>query len=185
MDELRTWFTRYLELYAAYGRGDRDDLEALLAFYAVPLRCTTGAGATVLATPGDVVAATRGQVDALRAEDYERSDVVHLEVEVLNATTALVRGQFVRRRGDGRPLAELEVTYLVVDGPEWRIAALVVHDAAASGDDRVQRERLEAALLAAGVRPDTVEELKLGHVVPVPRIDPVAHDGEQGPSEGK
>lgn len=51
-----------------------------------------------------------------------------------------------------------------------------------------QRDRLAAALRAAGVHADLVEQIMWGDVIPqTPAIQPVmvAKDGEQGMSEGK
>ncbi len=80
-----------------------------------------------LTTGAEVVAAARQQVEGMRASDYDRSEVLGLEVEVLNATTALVRGRFARMRRDGSEIERLRTAYLIVDRAEGRrIGALVI-----------------------------------------------------------
>jgi hypothetical protein len=64
----------------------------------------------------------------MRAADYDRSEVLHSEVTVLNAVSALYRGTFSRHRRDGGEISRLTATYLVTDGPDaYRISALAVH----------------------------------------------------------
>ena len=124
--EVEEWFATYLETYAACGRGE-EDVERLLERYAVPLLLTADAGAVWLTTAADVVAAARQQVEAMRAAGYHRSETLELDVEVLNAGTALVRGRFARVRRDGSEIEQLRTVYLVVKGGQGRrIAALVV-----------------------------------------------------------
>ena len=122
------WFAGYLSTFAAFGRGERADLDELLPFYDVPLLLTTDAGALVLDSREDVGRALQGQIDGMRASGYHHSAVLGSEVETLNAVSALYRGHFSRRRADGGELGRLRATYLIVDrGAGPRIAALVVH----------------------------------------------------------
>ena len=125
--DVEQWFSAYLDTYAACGRGEVEDLGRLLDHYAVPLLLSADAGVLSLTTEASVVAAARQQVEGLRAAGYDRSEVLELAVEVLNATTALLRGRFARVRRDGSEIDRLRTAYLVVDGAEGRrIAALVV-----------------------------------------------------------
>jgi hypothetical protein len=128
--DVEEWFARYLDTYAACGRGEVEDVERLLEHYAVPLLLTADAGVVSLTTGADVVAAARQQIEGMRAAGYDRSEVLDLDVSVLNATTALVRGRFARLRSDGSEIERLRTAYLVVDGAQGRrIAALVVEAA--------------------------------------------------------
>jgi hypothetical protein len=64
----------------------------------------------------------------MRAADYHHSDLLGSEVTVLNATSALYRGAFSRRRADGSEIGRLTVTYLVTDGTVGRrTSALALH----------------------------------------------------------
>ena len=128
--DARDWFGAYLETFAAFGRGDRVDIEALSAYYDVPLLLTSDRGALALSSRDAVASALREQFDGMRAADYDRSDVLELRVEILDAVSAVYRGHFSRRAGDGREIGRLPVTYLVTDrGAGRRIAALLVHSA--------------------------------------------------------
>ena len=125
--DVEEWFAAYLETYAAAGRGELDDLAALLEYYAIPLLVTADAGAIVLGDAEGVVAAVAAQVEGMRETGFHRSDVVTSDVEVLNESTALYRGSFARKRQDGSEIERLQTTYLIVDGEQGRrIAALVV-----------------------------------------------------------
>ena len=125
--EVRRWFAEYLDAFAACGRGEQDT-DSLLAYYGVPLLVTTGQGFFALTSDDQVVAAVRQQVDGMRAADYHGSEILGAEVSVLNSTSALYRGTFVRRRSDGGEIGRLTATYLVTDGTAGRrISVVAVH----------------------------------------------------------
>ena len=126
---VRRWFGEYLDTFAACGRGERG-ADALLAYYGVPLLVATDGGFIAVTSDDQVVAAAQQQIDAMRAADYDHSDVLSSEVTVVNATSALHRGAFSRRRADGTEINQLMVTYLVTDGSAGRrISVLAVHTA--------------------------------------------------------
>ena len=84
----------------------------------------------VLTEPVEVLALLQQQVDAMRATDYDHSDVVDFEATALNATTQLVRATLSRKRAGGEEIGRLTATYLVVDTPAGRrIVTLVMHGA--------------------------------------------------------
>jgi hypothetical protein len=124
---VRAWFDNYLEVFAAAARGEQD-LSALLTRYAVPLLITTEAGVVPLTTADQVAAAIQGQVDGLRAQGYAGTSVSNVEISVLNASSALYRGSFVRQDGAGAELDRPVVTYLLADGADGlQIAVLAAH----------------------------------------------------------
>jgi hypothetical protein len=126
-DDVRRWFSDYLDLFAACGRGERDTA-SLLEYYAVPLLITTDDGFFGLTTDDQVVAAVQPQIDGMRAADFDHSDVVDSEVTVLNSTSTLYRATFSRQRRDGGEIGRFTATYLVTDGAEGRrISVLAVH----------------------------------------------------------
>jgi hypothetical protein len=125
--DVSRWFGEYLDAFAACGRGEQDPA-LLLAYYGVPLLLTTDSGFFVLTSDDQVVAAVQQQVDGMRAAGYARTKVLGSEVTVLNSTSAIYRGTFSRRRGDGGEIGRLTATYLVTDGAAGRrISALAVH----------------------------------------------------------
>jgi hypothetical protein len=126
-NDVSDWFDKYLDAFAACGRGD-NDASSLLAYYGVPLLLTTDDGFFALTSGDQVVAAMRQQVDGMRAAGYNRSESLHSQVTVLNATSALYEGTYSWRRSDGGEIRRPTLTYLVTDGPAGRrISALAVH----------------------------------------------------------
>jgi hypothetical protein len=125
--DVSRWFGEYLDAFAACGRGERDTA-SLLAYYGVPLLLTTDDGLLALTSGDQVVAAVQQQVDGMRAAGYDHSEVLDVEVTVLNSRSALYRGSFSRRRRGGGEISRLTATYLVTDGSIGRrISALAVH----------------------------------------------------------
>ncbi len=114
MDEsdVGQWFGRYVDAVAACGRGE-SDAESLLAYCGVPLLFATDDEFVALTSDQQVAAALQRQIDGMRAADYDHSDILHSETTVLNATSALHRGTFSRRRSDGGEIGQLTATYLV------------------------------------------------------------------------
>src|SRR5215470_3727367 len=126
-NEVSGWFDEYLVAFGACGRGETDT-SSLLAFYGVPMLLTTDDGFLALTSSDEVVAAVQPQVDGMRAAGYARSEILHSEVTVLNATSALYRGIFSHHRSDGGEIRRLTATYLVTDGAaSRRISVLAVH----------------------------------------------------------
>ena len=126
--DVRTWFDQYLNVLATRGRGESDDLSALLEYYGVPLVVATDDVAESLTTNEAVIAFARQQVDGMRAASYDHSETIDSEVIALNATSVLYRAHFARQREDGSEIGRLGVTYLITAGAAGlRIAALAVH----------------------------------------------------------
>jgi hypothetical protein len=108
-------------------RGEKEPA-ALLAYYGVPLVLTINGGSFALTSGDQVVATLKQQIEGMRAAGYARSETLASEVTVLNATSALYRGSFSRRRSDGTEINRLTATYLVTDGAAGRrISVLAVH----------------------------------------------------------
>ena len=125
---VRAWFDEYLRALAARGRGEFDDLDALLEFYGVPLLVSTDDAARVLMTAEEVTAFAGQQVEGMRASQYHRTETLDVQVTTLNATSAIYRGEFARHRADGAEIGRLAVTYWITDGPAGlRISALAFH----------------------------------------------------------
>jgi uncharacterized NTF2-like protein DUF6841 len=128
-DDVRNWFSEYLATFAACGRGD-GGAASLLAYYGVPLLVATDDGFVAVASEDQVVGVAQQQIDGMRASDYDHTDVLESEVSVVNATSALYRGEFSRVGADGAEISRVRLSYLVTDGPVGRrISALLVHSA--------------------------------------------------------
>lgn len=118
------WFAEYLGTFAACARGEAE-MSTLLGYYAVPLLVTSDAGAVTLESAEEVAAVIQGELDGLRAIGYHHSEVLHSELTMLNASSALYRTSLSRRDGNGAELGSPAVAYLVADnGDGPRISVL-------------------------------------------------------------
>jgi hypothetical protein len=121
------WFGDYLSVFAACGRGERDTA-SLLEYYGVPLLITTDDGFVALTGDDQVVAVLQQQVDGMRAAEYDHSEILGSEVNLLNSTSALYKATYSRLGRDGGEIGRLTATYLVTDGQVGRrISVLAVH----------------------------------------------------------
>jgi hypothetical protein len=117
--DVNPWFDEYLDAFAACGRGE-SDTASLLAYYGVPLLLITDEGFFAPTTDDQVVAALQPQIDGIRAAAYDRTEILHSEVALLNAASALYRGTFSRQTIDGVEISELTATYLITEGAAGR-----------------------------------------------------------------
>lgn len=126
-DAVSRWIDGYLNTFAACARGE-GDMAALLGHFGVPMIITSDEGIVTLMTDDEAAAVMQSQVDGLKALGFERSDLLHSDVSVLNDVSALYRCTLSRRNGDGGEIDCPTITYLVTDdvaGP--RIVLLAVH----------------------------------------------------------
>jgi hypothetical protein len=125
--EVRRWFGEYLDVFAAAGRGERESRD-LLAYYGAPLLMSSDNAFIALLTDSELLAAVDQQLADVRAAGYDHSEVLAFDVTVLNAASALLQGEFSRRRADESEIGRLTVTYLVTNTPVGRrIAAMALH----------------------------------------------------------
>jgi hypothetical protein len=127
-DAVKRWFDEYFDTFAACTRGDRD-LSELLRHYGVPLILTSDDGVTTLMTDDEAAAVMQSLADGLRANGYHHTEVMHSEVSVLNATSALYRATMSRRNAGGAEIGCPAITYLVTDDVAGlRIVLLATRD---------------------------------------------------------
>jgi hypothetical protein len=122
-----SWIGGYLGTFAACARGE-GDMSSLLGHFGVPMIVSSDEGVVTLMTDDEAAAVMQSQVDGLRALGFDHTDVVHSEVTVLNAASALYRATLSRRNVDGGEIDCPTITYLVTDdvaGP--RIVLLAAH----------------------------------------------------------
>ena len=126
--DVRRWFEEYLGAFAACGRGDTDELRTLLAYYGVPLLLSTDDAAVALTSDDELLNALRRQMDGLRADGYDRSEMLSSDVVPINRTSVLHAAEFSRRRADGTEIGRVRITYLITAGAAGRrISALAIH----------------------------------------------------------
>ena len=109
-----SWIGGYLGTFAACARGE-GDMASLLGHFGVPMIVSSDEGVVTLMTDDEAAAVMQSQVDGLRALGFDHTDVLHSEVTVLNATSALYRGTMSRRNVDGGEIGCPTITYLVTD----------------------------------------------------------------------
>ena len=103
-------------------------MASLLGHFGVPMIVTSDEGVVTLMTDDEAAAVMQSQVDGLRALGFDHTDVLHSEVTVLNAASALYRATLSRRSVNGGEIDCPTITYLVTDdvaGP--RIVLVAVH----------------------------------------------------------
>lgn len=128
--EVKRWYDSYVADFAALGRGDSQDVQRVLAYYGVPMLLSTDGATTLLAEESQVIAFAQQQIDGMRCDGYDRSDELDAETTSFNASCAMHRGRFSRRRADDTEITEIEASYLITDGPGGRrISALILHSA--------------------------------------------------------
>lgn len=131
MDEaqVRDWFSEYLSVFAATGRGEVDPTE-VVRFYAAPLLLTTDDVVVSVGTEEEIAAWVQTQVDGMLAASYDRTETLSSDLTIVNRNTALHRAEFSRQRADGEEISRLTVTYLITRAEKGLgISALLLHSA--------------------------------------------------------
>jgi hypothetical protein len=126
--EVSAWFEQYNDMFGACGRGERST-EDVLAFYDQAMLVTTS---DAVVGPGAQAAAdwVQAQVNSMRAAHYDHTEILGRDITVLNTNTALLTGDFSRRRRDGQEVSAFTVTYLIYRTSDGlRIGALALHSA--------------------------------------------------------
>ena len=117
--DVADWFDRYLATFVALCRGEREDAEAVLEYYSVPL-LVTGDTASWFVTTDEVLAVVRGQMSAMREAGFDRSEMSGPRTVALNGTGTWFAADFVRRRADGSEIAAFSAFYLISELPVGR-----------------------------------------------------------------
>jgi hypothetical protein len=116
----------------AFGRGDLSVIgqhcNVPFVVIASPTRSVAGAATTgvkVLPTIAEIEAFYGGIQRDLRARDYSHSTVSELHIKLLDQTTALASGVFVRHKMDGSELETIGATCLLLKTEgEWKIGVV-------------------------------------------------------------
>ena len=124
--DVRAWYADYLDTFTRLASGERSDLEAILAFFGVPLVIVTDGGYVALPADEAVLSTVETLIDQLRRAGYASSTVHRLDVRALNARAALVDGVFSRHDRAGNELERFGTAYLVArTDAGWRFTAIV------------------------------------------------------------
>jgi hypothetical protein len=111
---VRRWFNDYLEIFAACVRGEQE-MDTLLTRYGVPLIITSDDGVIEVMTDDEAAGIIQSLVDGLRGLGFHHIEVLHPEVTVLNAMSAIYRATMSRRNEHGDEIGCPTITYLVTD----------------------------------------------------------------------
>jgi ketosteroid isomerase-like protein len=106
----------------------RGDLSAIGQHCNVPFVIISSQEVKVLPTMSEIEAFYGGILRDLRARGYSHSTRSELHVKLLDQTTVLASGVFVRHKMDGSELETIGVTYVLrkTEG-EWKIAVMTRH----------------------------------------------------------
>jgi hypothetical protein len=114
--DVQGWFGRYLDVFAACGRGDREDAGALLEFYCVPLVLASDQGVLALTSEDEVLRMVGQQVEELCAASYHGSEVLAAHGKSSTGFQPSYADLFVRRRADGSEIARANSTSAGANG---------------------------------------------------------------------
>jgi hypothetical protein len=124
--DVRAWYDRYFDAFTGLAAGERDDLDAILAYFGVPLVILTQDRYLVLPTREAVLSTAQALIEQLRRADYAGSTVHRLDVRSLNARAAFIDGAFSRHDRAGNELERFGTVYLAAKTDEgWRFATIV------------------------------------------------------------
>ncbi len=124
--DIRAWYDRYLDAFTGLAAGERDDLDALLEYFGVPLAIITEDRYVALPTRDAVLRTAQTLINPLRLANYSGSTVHRLDVRPLNARAAIIDGAFSRHDRAGNELERFGIVYLVAKTDEgWRFTSIV------------------------------------------------------------
>lgn len=124
--DIRAWYDRYLDAFTGLAAGGRDDLDALLEYFGVPLVILTEDRYVALPTRDAVRSTAQALIDRLRQANYAASTVHRLDVRPLNARAAFIDGAFSRHDRAGNELERFGTVYLAAKTDEgWRFTSIV------------------------------------------------------------
>ena len=101
------------------------DLDACVPFFTQPCMFIGLQGTFAVANREDLGRVLGPIVEALRANDYQRSEFLEPQFTSMTENTVLVRGVAVRYRASGTELERVHVSYLVHQtDAAWKIAVV-------------------------------------------------------------
>jgi len=105
------------------------DVQAVLPYFHEPALLVSPHAVFAAPTGAELATALAPVIESLRAREFGRSELNLRDVQVLSATTTLVRGVALRYKLDGRELERSGVTYILQKAETaWKIAVLILHD---------------------------------------------------------
>jgi hypothetical protein len=125
--EVRALYDTYMATLVPLFAGESTNFGPLAALFAVPATIILPDTYLLLPDHDAVARLFLGQAEQLGRAGYASTAVHRLDVRPLNARAAWIEGIFSRHTGDGRELARLGTSYLVVKPADrWQFSALIV-----------------------------------------------------------
>jgi hypothetical protein len=120
-------FDEYGPVFVDLANGVRDDRQALLRFYAAPLRVVAG-GFNVLLPDDSTLLGPQGlggELDRFNADGFRQSSASNLEVHELNSRAVMASTTWTRQ-GPGVADVSFPATYLLtLTESGWRISVVI------------------------------------------------------------
>ena len=128
VSDIHEMFERYGPTFVDLVVGKRSDMNALLEFYAAPLRFVGATFHMVMKDDAAIIGpeGMGGEIDRLRQANFAASTLDRCNVSVLNDRAALVDAVWLRRDTKGALLERFSLIYLVTRATDgWRITSAV------------------------------------------------------------
>ncbi len=128
VSDIHEMFERYGPTFVDLVVGKRSDMNALLEFYAAPLRFVGATFHMVMKDDAAIIGpeGMGGEIDRLRQANFAASTLDRCNVSVLNDQAALVDAVWLRRDTKGALLERFSLIYLVTRATDgWRITSAV------------------------------------------------------------
>lgn len=102
------------------------DVDACVPFFALPCMFVGLNGTFAVANREDFARVLGPAIEALKSQDYQRSEFLDPQPTTLNERAILVRGAAVRYRASGAELQRIAVSYVLHQiGAAWKIAVCI------------------------------------------------------------
>jgi uncharacterized NTF2-like protein DUF6841 len=102
------------------------DVDACVPFFSLPCMFIGLHGSFAVANREDFGRVLGPAIEALKSQDYQRSEFIEPQPTALTENAVLVRGVAVRYRASGTELQRTAVSYVVhQNGAAWKIAVCI------------------------------------------------------------
>ena len=102
------------------------DLDACVPFFTLPCMFVGLRGSVALANREDFTRVLGPAIEALKSQDYQRSEFLEPQPTALTEKAVLVRGMAVRYRDSGAELQRIAVSYVMHQtSGAWKIAVCI------------------------------------------------------------
>lgn len=102
------------------------EVDACVPFFTLPCMFVGLQGTFAIANREDFTRVLGPAIEALKSQDYQRSEFLEAQPTVLTEKAVLVRGAAVRYRASGAELQRIAVSYVMHhSGGAWKVAVCI------------------------------------------------------------